>query len=528
MKNVLLTLILAFAFLAGYSQMTVDGNVTVQSGANLVVQGDLTVGNGGDILNDGTTTVNANVTINTGGTYNTSSTGTITFQGTADQTVGGTATPTINGTMVVNNGNNVIFNTGATVQSLTLTSGSVKLGNNNLTATGTISGASTSQYIVTDGTGTLDQTVGGTAVTFPVGNSTYNPITLTNSGTSDLLSVRVVDGLPTNFTATDHVVNRTWEVSEGTAGGSTLDATVQWNNADELTPFDETDAAVGLTADNGTSFAWGASGAATGTDPYTLSGTGFSGVGEFVVGDYFFEGIELDVDLFLAGPYSAGSMSTALNTYIPTTDPYGTSTTVTSVPAGAVDWVKVELRDKTDNTSVLHTFAYFVDANGQLLNTDGTVDAKLTGVTKDQYYIAVNHRNHLGAMTSSTVDLSTSPSFDFTTGTGINGTNPVKDLGSSVFGLWPGDANADGVIGYVASPSDISPISTAVITDPGNPSGFTNYVINGVYDDADVNLDGNIGYVASPSDISPISTSVITHPGNPSGFTNYTITEQIP
>jgi len=298
-----------------------------------------------------------------------------------------------------------------------------------------------------------------------------------------------------------------------------------------LTPFDETDAAVGLTQDNGTSFTYAANGSATGSDPYTLAGAGFTNVGEFIVSDYFHSGFDLELDVFLAGAYSGGTMSTALNSYIPTTDPYGTSTTVTSVPAGAVDWIKVELRDKTDSTNILHPLAFFIDANGQLLHLDGTVDAKIPGVTKDHYFIAIKHRNHLGTMTSSTVDLTAvSPSFDFTAGTGIYGTNPMKDLGSSVYGLWPGDANGDGSIRYAETPSDISPISTAVITDPGNqPGGFTNYVVAGVYNTSDVNLDGDIRYAETPSDISPISTSVITHPGNqPGGFTNYIITQQLP
>ncbi len=82
---------------------------------------------------------------------------------------------------------------------LILTSGTLSLGSNNLTiaSTKTITGASSSNYIVTNGTGYLIQQVPATStnVTFPVGTSSaYNPVILNNGGTTDNYSVRVASG----------------------------------------------------------------------------------------------------------------------------------------------------------------------------------------------------------------------------------------------------------------------------------------------------------------------------------------------
>lgn len=522
MKNVLLTLILAAAFLTGYSQMNVEGNVVVESGANLVVEGVLTVGNGGDIENDGTTTVKDDVVINTGGTYNSGSTGTLVFAGTVDQDVSGTATPTFYGTVEVNNGNNVTLSTDVTVQNLTFTSGNVKPGTNDLTVTGTISGASATDHVITDNTGTLAQTVAAVDVLYPVGNSAYNPVTLNNSGTSDVFSVRVKDALPTNFSVTDHSVARTWEVSEAVAGGSTLTVTPQWNGAEEQTPFDRTDASVGVTADNGTTFTWAASGAAGGANPYTLAGAGFTGVGEFVVADYYYEGLDVDVDIFLAGPYNSGTgtMNKDLNTnaYIPLTDPYLGAETVTSIPTDAVDWILVEFRDKTDNTSTLYQFARFLDVNGQIIDPDGSSPASFTGVPKDDYYIAILHRNHFGVVSASTVNLGGgSPAMDFTSALSsawddalITSNDAMQQVASTpdVYALWAGDANNDGIIALAGASSDRTVILNLLgVTTPGS-------IVSG-YNDEDVSMDGDAKLAGAGNDRTTILNSLgVNSPGN--------------
>jgi hypothetical protein len=71
------------------------------------------------------------------------------------------------------------------------------------------------------------------AIIFPVGSTAYNPITFNNSGTADIFSVRVVDATPTSPNNSNVVVNRQWQVTEVTAGGSNISVVAQWNSPSE-------------------------------------------------------------------------------------------------------------------------------------------------------------------------------------------------------------------------------------------------------------------------------------------------------
>ncbi|GEO02730.1 hypothetical protein AAE02nite_03940 [Adhaeribacter aerolatus] len=111
-------------------------------------------------------------------------------------------------------------------------------------------------FVVTTGTGSLQRFVpnGGTAL-FPVGSTvnnsfnnlpSYTPANVVQNGTSDLLSVRVLDGyyenynpstyLPDGDKVTQNVVGRSWIVEEAIDGGSNISLGLQWTQAAQ-TPF---------------------------------------------------------------------------------------------------------------------------------------------------------------------------------------------------------------------------------------------------------------------------------------------------
>ena len=69
-----------------------------------------------------------------------------------------------------------------------------------------------------------------------MGNSSYNPLILNNTGTSDSYGVNVLDGTFTANAATK-VVNRRWQISESVAGGSNLAVTMQYNSGEEAAAF---------------------------------------------------------------------------------------------------------------------------------------------------------------------------------------------------------------------------------------------------------------------------------------------------
>jgi len=532
MKKIFFTLLFLMAFLAGFTQVqNAGGIITVESGATLVIEGSYTSSSSGDIVVNGNVELKGHF-INNGGTINSASSGTMKFNGTSAQEIKGSQTTAFNCNVEINNAGGVSLTSVSDTlkKGLTFTSGKLTLNAYDLTlgASSTVTGAGAGKYIVTNSTGKLRRPVGGSDVAFAVGNASYNPLVLNEAGTADTYGVTFADALPGSWGGgTAHTVLGSWTVTEAISGGNNLTATAQWNGTQEQTGFARTDCAVGRTTDNGLTVAWKPSAGASGGDPYTKNGTGFTGVGKFMVADYWFEGIDLDLDLFLAGPYSSGTMSTALKTagLIPLNDPYGNSTTVASIPANAVDWIEVQLRNNSTPSTIVKKYSFFVDNAGNVLNVDGTVGTKLTGVVKGTYKVAVRHRNHLGVMKATGIDFTTAGpfAFNFAAGSDIYGTNAMQNI-SGTYALWAGDANSDGQIIYQGASNDPTPIGTYI---SGFSPSFT-YVKSNVYQTFDVNLDGSVVYQGSNNDPTPIGYSVSNHPGNTGNSFTYVIAQQLP
>lgn len=177
-----------------------------------------------------------------------STTGNFIFNGTGAQNTGNAVTQALYLTIYNNNGVNLTasctinFVAGPLPGGVVLFSdptlrGDVILGNSNLTlSTGTtITGASSSDHIRTTGTGVLTLPVSTSAVTFPVGNSAYNPIILTPSvGTNIPYQVRVIDAV-TSPSANDptKLINRYWSITAPTAAANTLTMNGQWNTGEQ-------------------------------------------------------------------------------------------------------------------------------------------------------------------------------------------------------------------------------------------------------------------------------------------------------
>ena len=158
--------------------------------------------------------------------------------------------------------------------------------------------------------------------------------------------------------------------------------------------------------------------------------------------------------VFLQGPYVGPNMSTALNGagYLPLSQPYsgapfnyaGTEH-VASIPSpNIVDWVLVELRAVSAGPSVARRAA-FLNNNGTLLETDGSSNVSFTETLASGYtisnFIVVKHRNHLAVMSATALTVPNEVSaYNFTTAQGqAFGSNPMKALTVSVFGMYVGD-----------------------------------------------------------------------------------------
>jgi len=130
----------------------------------------------------------------------------------------------------------------------------------------------------------------------------------------------------------------------------------------------------------------------------------------------------LPAKVFLQGPYNAGTglMDDQIRTALPLTDPYTppnfihVGTGGESVAPGVfavtgndaiVDWVFLELRDKSDNTTVVAARAALLQRDGDIVDVDGVSPVLFTNVVPGDYFVAVRHRNHLAIMTATPVPL---------------------------------------------------------------------------------------------------------------------------
>ncbi|KAA9340320.1 T9SS type A sorting domain-containing protein [Adhaeribacter soli] len=137
-------------------------------------------------------------------------------------------------------------------KSLEFTGAKLELGNYDLELfpDALISGVSTSSYIVTNGSGSLEQEVANDAVDviFPVGTSAYMPVRIRQSsaGTTDNFRVKAIDGVyPSYINNQPHgkpfqekAVNLTWIVDEEVTGGSDVTLTMEWDGSKSLSNFD--------------------------------------------------------------------------------------------------------------------------------------------------------------------------------------------------------------------------------------------------------------------------------------------------
>lgn len=165
--------------------------------------------------------------------------------------------------------------------------------------------------------------------------------------------------------------------------------------------------------------------------------------------------VNVNLKLFLQGPYSSGLMSNGLSTLLPLAQPYNSapwnysgSEKVSSIPADVVDWILVELRSNTSSSTVLKRRAGFIKKDGSIVDLDGNSDLKFTDINSGNYYVVIKHRNHLDVMSSSAISLSTTSSlFDFSTAASkAYGTNSLVNLGDGKYGMISGDGDANGLI----------------------------------------------------------------------------------
>jgi len=114
-----------------------------------------------------------------------------------------------------------------------------------------VSGAGNGAFISTNQNGKLripgigNGALRGTSAFAYLGNSTYNPLSITNSGIIDTLEISIYDNvfmdynnfIPTTTAITNNVVNRSWLINEVNPGGSILTVSPGWQTSNETPGF---------------------------------------------------------------------------------------------------------------------------------------------------------------------------------------------------------------------------------------------------------------------------------------------------
>jgi len=230
--------------------------------------------------------------------------------------------------------------------------------------------------------------------------------------------------------------------------------------------------------------------------------------------------IKLEAKVFLEGPYDdvAGTMDDDLRvlTLIPSIEPYtilgfnhvnGGGETVdpgvldVTGNNAIVDWIYLELRDKDDSTIVLDTRSALIQRDGDVVDIDGTSVVKFS-LPADDYFVAVRHRNHLGAMANSAVALSkTATQMDFSDGSMTTwGTAAQKDILGTMC-MWMGNTFIDDEILYTGADNDRDKILVSI-------GGTVPTDTNAGYHNEDCNLDGLVKYTGGENDRDPILVNI--------------------
>ncbi len=154
--------------------------------------------------------------------------------------------------------------------------------------------------------------------------------------------------------------------------------------------------------------------------------------------------LRVDAKAILEGAYAG---SGTMNKTLKTNGTLATQFPGVDIPAEAVDTVSVEVRDSADASkgAIQRSRTAWLLTDGTLKTFSDTSKAyvEFSGLDAGNYFIVIHHRNHLAVMSAAAVSLSgTSARYDFTTGQEkAYGTNPMKQLGSGIYGMYSGDAN---------------------------------------------------------------------------------------
>ncbi|MBN1782449.1 family 43 glycosylhydrolase [bacterium] len=265
----------------------VTGSVMPESVSDLLIDNAAGVTLSGNVRINGNLELRAGSVVTGGFTLIYGPDGILTYSGREGQITADTEFPAENGpsSLVVTNERRVDLHASRTVKTVSLLS-RLDVGTNSLTAE-SVSGGTSSEYIDTGDGGKLTLlSVGNAPARFPVGTSSYSPLTITNQGDSDDITVGVVrDGEASPYGGRLKLL---WNIAEKTDGGGDYTLEFGWLNAAE-DPLFRTDREANSRIFNMSDTTEAGSGDYTVQlidFPRTVSRSGITVLGPFAVGQF--------------------------------------------------------------------------------------------------------------------------------------------------------------------------------------------------------------------------------------------------
>lgn len=180
------------------------------------------------------------------------------------------------------------------------------------------------------------------------------------------------------------------------------------------------------------------------------------------------------------------------------------------------------------------TQSALLQRDGDVVDMDGTSALTFSQNTAGTYYVAVRHRNHLGVMTASPVEMDqtevivdfTSPTLEVYHTAGIyDGLERANVNGMRA--LWAGNDNMDGQVVFAGQYNDKDMIFNEIDQDPDNFFNLQTYILSG-YEFGDINLDGNSVFAGQGNDVDPIFNNIDGYLANFLRLQTFVLPEQLP
>ncbi|MCF8257248.1 MAG: T9SS type A sorting domain-containing protein [Flavobacteriales bacterium] len=282
--------------LGGSGQAQFQGDLTVQdsfslqggqlnlgSSSALTLNGQAAFGAGAQLGGNGS----ADLTIATAGSVN----GSVSFAG-GSATIGDL-------TIAIDNGGSVSLGSDLGVSgTLGLQSGFIALGAGDLSVNGTVSGGSSSSYVVTSGQGSLmlDVDAGASGSFYPVGTDVhFSPVTLAQAagsasgmfGVSAMAGVLAYGSTGVNMADFTSVVNTSWMVMAEASASADIDLTmtVEWAAQQAVNSFNAGQAYISHYVNSAWDVSAGAEATVNAEGRFELSREGISSLSPFAVFD---------------------------------------------------------------------------------------------------------------------------------------------------------------------------------------------------------------------------------------------------